>query len=148
MVGNAVIMLHLPITKTWLLSRSAQWTFLASAILGLALLGVNIALAMLRGLVEPTQLDSSPLAQAIGLMFGIHGILGLAVLWVGMWYYCFRLDQARGVGHGVWFVSLYTFGPLVALIYYFSRYRHTVKELAPALSTEQTGEHASGIAGT
>lgn len=100
---------------------------------------------MLRGVVEPTQLDSSPVAQTIGLLFGLPGILGLAVLWAGMWYYCFRLDQTRGIGHGVWFVALYIFFPLGALIYYFSCYRRTVKELAHAASAEMVEEHATGI---
>ena len=53
-------------------------------------------------------------------------IAGVAVLWIGMWYFWFGFDSSHYLKKAVWFVLLGFLAPFGTLLYYFLVYRHLI----------------------
>jgi hypothetical protein len=117
-------MLYLPINRNWLFSPTAQRTYFASALLTLAfiatLLGVRMAMVAVGTgvLVAP--------ASAIIRTILYPEIAGVALLWIGMWYFWFGFDSSHYLKKAVWFVLLGFLAPFGTLLYYFLVYRHLI----------------------
>ena len=117
-------MLYLPIKRSWLFSQTAQRIYFSSALLTLAfiatLLGVRMAMAAVgtRSLAAP--------ASAVVQTLLYPEVAGVAMLWIGMWYFWFGFDSSHYLKKAVWFVLLGFLAPFGTLLYYFLVYRHFV----------------------
>ena len=111
-------MLHLPITRSWILSLTAQRVYFACAIANLYFL---IALTATRVVFH---VAGPPSVVTVKILLW-PGIAGSSVLAVAMWYFWFKFDQSHWVKRALWFPVLFlgiTVGP--ALYYFFSYRRH------------------------
>ncbi len=117
-------MLYLPINRSWLFSPLAQRIYFASALLTLAFiatfLGVRMAMvaAGTNALVAP--------ASAVARTLLYPEIAGVAVLWIGMWYFWFSFDSSHYLKKAIWFVLLGVLAPFGTILYYFFVYRHLI----------------------
>jgi hypothetical protein len=123
-------MMNFPIKRTWILSRTAGKIYFVSSIAGFGLFIFLFAIIFSESLMGP--LPSGYLAQMFfQSIFGI-GALGLATLWMGMWFCVLKFDR-ESIASGIYLVVFLLFGPLGSLVYYFARYRSLLdRELAPA----------------
>jgi hypothetical protein len=115
-------MLHLPISRNWLFSMTAQRLYFACACLALALfatvIGVNVAMS-----VAGTGRLNFPAASLVrALLF--PEIAGSAMLWVAMWYFWFSFDRSHYLKKAIWFALLFFLAGTVP--YYFVVYRRFV----------------------
>jgi len=53
-------------------------------------------------------------------------IAGVAVLWIGMWYFWFGFDSSHYFKKAMWFVLLGFLAPFGTILYYFFVYRHFI----------------------
>jgi hypothetical protein len=117
-------MLYLPISRSWLVSSTAQRIYLVSALLVLALLatliGVNAAMVAAGARVL------NPTASVLVRVLLFPGIAGEAVLWVAMWYFWFALDRSHYLKKAMWFVFLFLVPPFGTVAYYFFVYRRRI----------------------
>lgn len=114
-------MLYLPITRSWLVSSTAQRIYIVSALLVVALLatliGVNAAMVASGARVL------APSASAVVRVLLFPEIAGEAVLWVAMWYFWFTFDRPHYLKRAAWFVLLFLVAPFGTVAYYFFVYR-------------------------
>jgi hypothetical protein len=108
-------MLVLPISKSWIISRTAQKTYLACALLSLALIATLLGTRMATSATGTAYLNSSA-AQLLGIVL-LPEILGMATLWVAMWYFWFSYDNSNWVKKAAWFVPLYLLAPIGVIAY-------------------------------
>lgn len=124
-------MLFLPISRDWLLSQSAQWVYLACAVLTFALVatltGTHLAIAVAGA--NALTADARTLVRLI--LF--PEILGAALLWVSMWYFWFGFDRSHYLKKALSFVLLFFLAPIGTLFYYFVIYRRHVKNACRAV---------------
>ena len=115
-------MLYLPISRNWIVSRSAQRVYFIAAILNLALLATWIGvLAATNGyFVLP------PSTELLVNVLFLPEILGTAVLVVGMGYFLCGFDRNSEAKRALWFLLLYFLIFLVLPFYYFLVYRSQV----------------------
>ncbi|HXM68225.1 MAG TPA: hypothetical protein VN911_15950 [Candidatus Acidoferrum sp.] len=118
-------MLYLRISRSWLFSQTAQRIYFTSSLLVFAfigtLIGVRMALAAsgARSLAGP--------ASSVVRMLLYPEVTGVAVLWIGMWYFWFGFDTSHYLKKAVWFVLLGFLAPFGTVLYYFFVYRHLVE---------------------
>jgi len=115
-------MLYLPITRNWILSRRAQRVYFPCAILTfylfvLFLAGRTAAMVSSQGI--------SPVTMMLLRLFLWPGIIGKAVLAVGMWYFWFNFDRSHWMIKAFWFVLLFLGLAVGAAIYYVLVYRRS-----------------------
>ena len=125
-------MLFLPISRRWMLSRTAQHLYLGCAVLTLALLATLIGTRWALTASGTGVLTSEARSVVRFLLF--PEIAGTALLWVAMWYFWFGFDKSNYLKKALFFVLLFFFAPLGTLLYYFLTYRRLVQEAAPATS--------------
>jgi hypothetical protein len=71
---------------------------------------------------------ASALLPAIGWLIEIlvwPGVVGIALLWVAMWYFWFSFDSSGWVKKAMWFFLLYFLAPYAQPFYYFFVYRRS-----------------------
>jgi hypothetical protein len=117
-------MLYLPISRSWLVSSTAQRIYFVSALLVVALLatliGVNAALVASGARVL------TPTASVLVRVLLFPGIAGEAVLWVAMWYFWFTFDRSHYLKKAVWFFFLSLVAPFGTIAYYLFVYRRRI----------------------
>ncbi len=120
-------MLYLPISRSWLFSRTAQRIYFVSALLALALtatlIGVRTAIV-----AAGTGALNVPTASLVRTLL-LPEILGAAVLWAGMWYFSFSFDRSHYLHKAIWFTLLFFLVPLGTIAYYFLVYRRCIWSL-------------------
>jgi hypothetical protein len=115
-------MLYLPITKTWIISRSARAIYLACAVLACMLFGALIAIWLAMGFSGVNSLSAFPLALSIARAVLLPGVLGTATLSIAMWYFWFNFDNASWGRKAFWALPLYFLLPIGPALYYFFVY--------------------------
>ena len=117
-------MLYLPISRSWLLSPTAQRIYFGSAFLTLAfiatLLGVQMAMV-----AAGTRYLAFPASTVVRVLL-YPEVAGVAVLWIGMWYFWFGFDPSHYFKKTIWFVCLLFLAPFATVFYYFAVYRRCV----------------------
>ena len=116
-------MLHLPIRRTWIVSRPARRIYFACALAAFSLFGVLIASRVALVASGVWSFQASPAAALIVRILLWPGILGTALLTVAMWYFWFGFDDSRWWRKAIWFVPLYLLVPIGPACYYFFVYR-------------------------
>jgi len=58
-------------------------------------------------------------------MLFLPEVLGVAVLWIGMWYFWFSSDHSLHLQKAIWFALLLFLPPLATVAYYFLVYRRS-----------------------
>jgi hypothetical protein len=116
-------MLHLPITKEWIISRAARRVYFACAIAAFSLFGVLLASHAALAAAGFRSFAGFPTAALVIRVLLIPGIAGVALLSVAMWYLWFSFDNSGWVKKTVWFVPLFLFVMLGPAFYYFLVYR-------------------------
>jgi hypothetical protein len=119
-------MLYLPITRSWLVSRTARRIYVACAVLSLALAATIIAVHSAMSAAGVTAL--TPTAAAVVRLLLLPEIAGAALLWVAMWYFWFSVDRGHFLKKASWFVALFFFAPLGPALYYFFVFRRYSQE--------------------
>ena len=114
-------MLFLPISRSWLFSRIAQRVYLVSALLALALIATRIGVHTAIGAAGTSALNAS--AASVVRMLLLPEIFGLAILWIGMWYFWFSFDRSHYLQRAIWFALLFFLVPFSTVGYYFLVYR-------------------------
>jgi hypothetical protein len=112
---------NLYIKREWLTSNTARAVFIASAIFEIFLLVAAVVFIMLTIAVEEASLTNSPHLAMIVRYSIFPGVLGTAILWVGMWYFWFIFHPAEKISSSLWFFVLWL-GPPGALVYFFCVY--------------------------
>src|SRR5205807_2453734 len=97
-------MLYLPISRNWLVSRTAHRVYIGCSVLSVALAATIMAVRA--GLAAARFSALTPDAAAIVRLLLFPEIVGAALLWVGMRYRSHFLKKA------LWFVALALFAPL------------------------------------
>jgi hypothetical protein len=106
-------MMILPITRSWLDSRTARRVYLVCSVLALAL-------AMTQGIGRQTL---PPTTATIFRLVLFPEVVGTALLQVAMLYFWFGFDQSSWLKRALWFPFLFLFIPLTHALYYFFVYR-------------------------
>ncbi len=117
-------MLHLPISRSWLVSLTARRVYLACALLTLALIATSIGVHMAMSVAGAGAL--TPVAATLVKMLLYPEILAAALLWIAMWYFWFGFDASHYLKKALWFVLLAFLAPFGTVIYYFVVYRRSV----------------------
>ncbi|HEY3971469.1 MAG TPA: hypothetical protein VGM18_00610 [Candidatus Sulfotelmatobacter sp.] len=117
-------MLYLPISRGWLLSRTAQHIYLGCAVLTFALVGTIIGTHLALSVIGGNALTSE--ARILVNFLLLPEIAGAALLWVAMWYFWFGFDRSHYAKKAFWFVLLFFLAPFGTLLYYFVTYRRDV----------------------
>jgi hypothetical protein len=118
-------MLYLPISRNWILSRTAQRVYLACAVLTFAFMGTVFAIHGALSAAGATSLNSGARSVVRFLLF--PEIIGVALLWIAMWYFWFGFDRTHYLKRLLSFVLLFFLPSIGALFYYFFAYRRIVK---------------------
>jgi hypothetical protein len=119
--------LFLPISRSWLFSRTAQGIYLVSASLALALTATLIGVHAAMSAAGTNALTATAASLVRTLLF--PEILGTAVLWAGMWYFWFGFDRSYYLNKALWFIFLFFLVPLGTVAYYFLVYRRCLSTL-------------------
>ena len=119
-------MLFLPISRSWLFSRTAQLVYLASALLALALTATLIGVRTAIIAAGAGALNAAAVSLVRTLL--LPEIVGAAVLWAGMWYFWFSFDRSHYLLKAVWFALLFFLVPIGTVAYYFLVYRRCLSE--------------------
>ena len=118
-------MLYLPITRSWICSRSAQGVYFCCALANLypfaVLLGARIAFE-----VSAMPMKNADAASALVKALLWPGVLGTALLAVAMWYFWFTFDPSHEMTKAFWLPVLLLSLTLGPLLYYFFLYRKRV----------------------
>jgi hypothetical protein len=117
-------MLYLPISRDWVVSRTAQRLYLACAIANLYFIAVLMGTFMAMA-ASDTVFLTDPVAVRLVRILLWPGILGTATLAVAMWYFWYSFDRSSWMARSLWFVVLILGLALGPLIYYFFAYRRS-----------------------
>jgi hypothetical protein len=117
-------MLYLPINRSWLFSATAQRTYFASALLTLAFIATLLAVRMAMVSAGTHALVAPASAVVRTLLY--PETAGVAVLWIGMWYFWLGFDSSHYFKKAMWFVLLGLLAPFGTILYYFFVYRHLI----------------------
>jgi hypothetical protein len=117
-------MLYLPISRSWIVSRSAQRVYFVCAIANFYLLAVWVGTQT--AMVESGVASLVPFPAAAQLVRALlwPGIAGTALLSIAMWYFWFTFDQSRWMKKALWFVILglgFALGPAIYYIFIYRR---------------------------
>jgi hypothetical protein len=118
-------MLYLPISRSWLFSQTAQRIYFACSLLVFAFIGTLIGVRMAMAASGARSLAGP--ASSLVRMVLYPEVMGVAVLWIGMWYFWFGFDTSHYLKKAVWFVLLGFLAPFGTVLYYFLVYRHLVR---------------------
>jgi hypothetical protein len=116
-------MLYLPITRNWIISRTARTVYLVCTVLAFALFGALFAITLAMAHSQVRSLSPFPLALDVARLVLLPGILGTATLTVAMWYFWFGFDKSSWIRKAFWFLPLYFLLPIGPAFYYFFVYR-------------------------
>ena len=119
-------MLVLPISSSWILSRTAERVYLCCAISSLALSGTWIG-TLLAQVLAGNLLLTSEISAFLHVIF-LMETLGAAVLWVAMLYFWLGFDQSSWFRRALWLVVLMSVLPFFWALYYFLVYRVQLSE--------------------
>jgi hypothetical protein len=119
----------LVVSDSWLVSLIAKRIYVAAALLTVLLRGFMLAV------IFATAAARGTLQQAILLAFVLKalmlpGVLGAAVLWIGMLYFWFRHHPGEGMSKPLWAAELWLLGPVGALFYFLIVYLRSRAVLA------------------
>jgi hypothetical protein len=115
-------MLYLPITRAWIVSRSAQRAYLCCAIANLYLFAVLVGTFWAMA-ASDVQILADPSAAFLVKVMLWPGIVGAGILATAMWYFWFSFDQSPWAKKACWFGVLVLGLALGPVIYYFFAYR-------------------------
>jgi hypothetical protein len=130
-------MMHLPVSRSWLFSRTAQRVYLVSAVLDLAFLGTRMGVATAMNAAGVFTLPLT-VQMAVGLL-SIPAAIGTAVLTVGMTYCWLAVGGSCG-RKLVWILVVLSYYPISMPIYYFAFYRR--------LASQENSEPAVAVLAT
>jgi len=114
-------MMILPISRNWLVSRTARRVYLICSVLTLALIG-TLAGTRAAQVVAKSQTLPSATAAILRLVL-IPEVIGASLLWVAMLYFWFNFDQSSWVHRALWFPFIFCFLPIGLVLYQFFVYR-------------------------
>jgi hypothetical protein len=116
-------MLYLPITRDWILSRTARTIYLICAFLAVALFGELVAIHAAMDYSGARSLASFPVALSVSNVLLFPSIIGSATLTVAMWYFWYTFDSSSALRKFLWFIPLYFLPPIGPALYYLIVYR-------------------------
>ncbi len=128
----------LPITESWLFSRTAQQVYFVCACTVFGSLVYAFALMTAGAIFGETMLQSLPMIEAMTETAILAAAVAIAILTVGMWYHALRpggLEQ-----NPVWLFALLFLSMFGTMLYYLVPYRRSVaRALSPDISKAATG---------
>jgi hypothetical protein len=122
-------MLFLPISHSWLFSRTARRVYFVSALLALAFIATRIGVHAAMAAAGASALNVR--AGSVVRLLLFPEIFGAAVLWIGMWYFWFGFDHSHYLQKAAWFMLLFFLVPVGTVAYYFFVYRRNPSESQP-----------------
>src|ERR1700687_4425994 len=102
-------MFHLPITKSWILSRIASRVYLACALLAIALFGTLIAAFLAVAVSGLRSLGDVPPALLLVKALICREVSGPALLSIALCYFGFPFARSSWLKKALWFPPLYLF---------------------------------------
>jgi hypothetical protein len=120
-------MLYLPITETWIVSRTARRVYFVCALAALSFLGVIIASTAALTASDLAGFQGFPIASSMVRLLLWPGVFGAALLWIAMSYFWFSFDDSGWLKKALWFLPLYLALPVGPVFYYFVVYRRSGK---------------------
>jgi hypothetical protein len=133
-------MLYLPISKSWMISRSARGTYLICACAIIALIWTRIVLVAFSIVYAKRAIAAGSLAEICLAPIVIVGWISVGTLWVAMWYFWFSFHRASTLKKLLWFLTLQVV-PLGTLMYFFGVYYRSsyFHRAQPAALSAQSG---------
>jgi hypothetical protein len=120
---SSAAMLYLPISRGWIISRTARRIYFACALAAFSLFGVWVASLTALRTAGVSSLDAFPAAALVIQVLLWPGIVGTALLSIAMWYFWFEFDNSAWLRKALWFLPLYLFLAIGPAFYYFRVYR-------------------------
>jgi hypothetical protein len=120
-------MLYLPITKGWIISRTARRVYFACALAAFSLFGVLVASRAALNVTGVRSFAGFPAAVLVLRIVLLPEIAGIALLHIAMWYFWFGFDNSGWLKKAIWFVPLFLFILIGPAFYYFFVYRRNVE---------------------
>ena len=114
-------MLILPITRSWICSSLARKLYTACAVLALALIEMSVGTRAAQQVIGTKTLP--PLTAGVLRIVPIPEVVGVALLWVAMWYFWFGFDRSHWFKRALWFLLLFFLAPYGPVFYCFFVYR-------------------------
>ena len=115
-------MLYLPITKNWIISRTARTVYFVCAVLACMFFGALFAILLAMGFSGVNSLSAFPLVLGIARTALLPGVFGSATLSIAMWYFWFNFDKSSWLRRAFWALPLYFLLPIGPALYYFFVY--------------------------
>jgi len=119
-------MLILPISRSWILSRTAERIYLYCAILSMALSGTWIGTRAAQIFAGKPSLSPETATALLSILFA--EVVGAALLQVAMLYFWFGFDDSSWLRRAFWFLLLCFVLPFFWALYYFFVYRRQVRD--------------------
>jgi hypothetical protein len=114
-------MMILPISRSWIFSRTAQRLYLCGAISSMAFTGTWIGASAAQIYAGYSALP--PTTAGVLHVVQFLEAVGASVLWVGMLYFWFAFDQSSWPIRAFCFLILFLRLPFCWALYYFFVYR-------------------------
>ena len=111
-------MLHLPITRSWMVSRAARRFYTVCAFCAIGLIWMRVIILMFLT-VTTLDLSNTSLAFICLAPFVVIGWLAVSTIWVAMWYFWLSFDKNSPNKKLGWFIAL-MLPPLGTLAYFFA----------------------------
>ena len=115
-------MIYLPITKSWIISRTVRIVYFVCSVLACMLFGSLFAVLFAMGVSGVNSLSAFPLALSVARAILLPGIFGSATVSIAMWYFWFNFDKSSWVRKAFWALPLYFLLPIGPALYYFFVY--------------------------
>ena len=115
-------MIYLPITKSWIISKTARVVYCVCSVLACMLFGALFAVLCAMAFSGVNSLSAFPLALSIARAILLPEIFGSATLTIAMWYFWFNFDKSSWVRKAFWVLPLYFLLPMGPALYYFFVY--------------------------
>lgn len=95
-------MFHLPMTRSWIVSRTARHVYTFCAIATLALIWMQAIISIFLQSAGLRNLGDAPFAAPLFTPPVVIGWLSVAILWAAMWYFWLSFDKDSVGKKSVW----------------------------------------------
>jgi hypothetical protein len=116
-------MWYLPISRSWIVSRSGQRVYARCAIADFQLIAVLVGRPTAMAESGVKSLENFPAAAYLVKLRLWPGVIGTAILAVAMWYFWFTFDRSHWATTACWSLILFLGLALGPLSYYIFAYR-------------------------
>jgi hypothetical protein len=125
------------ISRSWILSKTAQRVYFCCALLAIAEFGLILAAHAALAAAGVAELRGG--ARTLVHVLIVPAIVGTATLFVAMWYFWFGFDKSNWLKKACWFFGLLFLPPFSTVLYYLLVYRRSPMLREHTSAADSTG---------